>query len=180
MRLTKTTSQSRFPRSGTLRTPCGRGWLARIGLTTSPGFCSTCEPLHRRIPAFRRRNCSMVLPSPSPASSSLSQNLRPPSLFISPLAWRTSRAAPRRQRLLRFCNQPPSCICGDCHCFGLSPAYRGPYSRQVPGSKYFILGVARRPQAVSIDNIKPHLGPAPVSAAPGPHCGCPPKQQGGL
>jgi hypothetical protein len=57
---------------------------------------------------------------------------------------------------------------------GLSPAYRGPYRVRVPGLKYFVIEISGRPQAVSVDNIKPHLGSAPVTAAPGPRRGRPP------
>ncbi len=57
---------------------------------------------------------------------------------------------------------------------GLTPAYRGPYRVRVPGLKYFVIEINGRPQAVSVDNIKPHLGSAPVTAAPGPCRGRPP------
>jgi hypothetical protein len=57
---------------------------------------------------------------------------------------------------------------------GLTPYYRGPYCVRVPGQKYFVIEINGRPQAVSVDNIKPHLGLAPVSAAPGPCWGHPP------
>ncbi len=50
---------------------------------------------------------------------------------------------------------------------GLAPAYRGPYQVRVPGGK---------PSAVSVDNIKPHLGSSPLSAAPPPRRGRPPRQ----
>ncbi len=59
----------------------------------------------------------------------------------------------------------------------LSPLYRGPYRVRVPGSKYFVVDVGGIPKAVSVDNIKPHLGPSPLSAAPGPRRGRPPRQQ---
>jgi hypothetical protein len=32
-------------------------------------------------------------------------------------------------------------------------------------------------EAVSVDNIKPHLGPSPLTAAPGPRLGRPPRRQ---
>jgi hypothetical protein len=47
----------------------------------------------------------------------------------------------------------------------LSPAYRGPYCILVPGQRYFVLEVGGKPQAFSVDNLKPHLGKAPVLAA---------------
>jgi transposase InsO family protein len=58
---------------------------------------------------------------------------------------------------------------------GLTPAYRGPYRVRVLGRKYFVIEIGGRPQAVSVDNIKPHLGSTPISAAPGPRRGRPPK-----
>jgi hypothetical protein len=61
---------------------------------------------------------------------------------------------------------------------GLTPAYRGPYRVRVPGQKYFIVEISGRPQAVSVDNIKPHLGTTQISAAPGPRQGHPPKLGG--
>ncbi len=61
---------------------------------------------------------------------------------------------------------------------GLTPAYRGPYRVRVPGQKYFVVEISGRPQAVLVDNIKPHLGTTPISAAPGPRRGRPPKLGG--
>jgi hypothetical protein len=61
---------------------------------------------------------------------------------------------------------------------GLTPAYRGPYRVRVPGQKYFVIEIGGKPQAVSVDNIKSHLGPTPISAAPGPPRGRPPVSGG--
>jgi transposase InsO family protein len=57
----------------------------------------------------------------------------------------------------------------------LSPAYRGPYRVLVPGQRYFVLEVGGKPQAFSVDNLKPHLGRAPVLAAAPPPRGRPRK-----
>jgi hypothetical protein len=59
----------------------------------------------------------------------------------------------------------------------LSPLYRGPYRVRAPGSKYFVVDIGGIPKAVSVDNIKPHLGLSPLSAAPGPRRGRPPRRQ---
>ncbi len=57
----------------------------------------------------------------------------------------------------------------------LSLAYRGPYRVLVSGQRYFVLEVGGKPQAFSVDNLKPHLGRAPVLAASPPTRGCPRK-----
>jgi transposase InsO family protein len=59
---------------------------------------------------------------------------------------------------------------------GLAPAFRGPYRVRVPGVKYFVIDIGGKPSAVSVDNIKPHLGSSPLSAAPPPRRGRPPRQ----
>ncbi len=59
----------------------------------------------------------------------------------------------------------------------LSPLYRGPYPVRVPGSKHLIIDIGGTPRAVSVDNIKPHLGPSPLAAAPGPRRCRPPRRQ---
>ncbi len=81
------------------------------------------------------------------------------------------RAATLQSAAFVYVKSPPAST-------GLIPAYRGPYSVGVPGRKYFVIEIGGRPQAVSIDNIKPHLGPSPISAAPGPRRGHPPKSGG--
>ncbi len=53
----------------------------------------------------------------------------------------------------------------------LAPAYRGPYQVRVPGATYFVIDAGGKPSAVSVDNIKPHLGSSPLSAAPPPRRG---------
>jgi hypothetical protein len=40
---------------------------------------------------------------------------------------------------------------------------------------FFVLEISGKPQAVSVDNIRLHLGSAPVSAVPAPRRGCPPQ-----
>ncbi len=59
---------------------------------------------------------------------------------------------------------------------GPAPAFRGPYRVRVPGVKYFVIDIGSKPSAVSVDNIKPHLGSSPLSAAPPPRRGRPPRQ----
>ncbi len=59
----------------------------------------------------------------------------------------------------------------------LSLLYRGPYRVRVPGSKHFVIDIGGIPKAVSVDNIKPHLGPSPLTAAPGPRLGRPPRRR---
>jgi hypothetical protein len=59
----------------------------------------------------------------------------------------------------------------------LSPLYRGPYRVRVPGSKHFVIDIGGAPKAVSVDNIKPHLVPSPLTAAPGHRRGRPSRQQ---
>jgi hypothetical protein len=59
---------------------------------------------------------------------------------------------------------------------GLAPAFRGPYRVRVPGVKFFVIDIGGKPSAVSVDNIKPHLGSSPLSAAPPPRRGRPPRQ----
>ncbi len=59
----------------------------------------------------------------------------------------------------------------------LSPLYHGPYRVRVPGSKHFVIDIGGVPKAVSVDNIKPHLGLSPLTAAPGPRLGRPPRRR---
>ncbi len=61
---------------------------------------------------------------------------------------------------------------------GLTPAYCGQYKVLVPGQKYFVVKIGSKLLAMSVDNIKLHLGLAPVMAAPGPRRGHPPKPGG--
>jgi transposase InsO family protein len=58
---------------------------------------------------------------------------------------------------------------------GLAPAFRGPYRVRVR-VRYFVIDIGGKPSAVSVDNIKPHLGSSPLSAAPPPRRGRPPRQ----
>jgi hypothetical protein len=58
---------------------------------------------------------------------------------------------------------------------GLTPVYHDPYRVRVSGQKYFVVDISGRPQAVSVENIKPHLGLTPITVALGPHRGHPPK-----
>ncbi len=58
----------------------------------------------------------------------------------------------------------------------LSSLYRGPNWVRVPSFKHFVIDIGGVPKAVSVDNIKPHLGLSPLTAAPGPRLGRPPRQ----
>jgi hypothetical protein len=55
----------------------------------------------------------------------------------------------------------------------LSPRYRGPYEVVRQSSKYFIIKLGSRFDAVTIDRLKPHLGSLVVPDAP-PRRGRPP------
>ena len=55
----------------------------------------------------------------------------------------------------------------------LSPLYQGPYRILDRREKFFKLEVRGRPEVVSIDWLKPHLGTAPVTAASPPQRGRP-------
>jgi hypothetical protein len=55
----------------------------------------------------------------------------------------------------------------------LSPLYQGPYRVLDRREKFFKLEVGGRPEVVSIDRLKPHLGTAPVTAASPPQRGRP-------
>jgi hypothetical protein len=95
------------------------------------------------------------------------------------------RRGPLRHRLEHFSLSPNFSSSGGVHVREVAaavarphPAYRGPYRVRVPGQKYFVIEISGRPQAVSVDKIKPHLGSTPISAALGPHRGRPPKLGG--
>jgi hypothetical protein len=55
----------------------------------------------------------------------------------------------------------------------LLPVYRGPYCVLVLGQRYFILEVSGKPQALSADNLKPHLGSSLVHPTAALPRGCP-------
>jgi hypothetical protein len=59
----------------------------------------------------------------------------------------------------------------------LTPPYAGPYTVAEAGAKTFEVMVGGQRQWVSVDRLKPHTGPAPVTAAPPASCGRPPKEQ---
>jgi hypothetical protein len=48
----------------------------------------------------------------------------------------------------------------------LSPAYRGPYKVINTGVKTFKVMVGGREEVISVDRLKPHLGPPPEPASP--------------
>jgi len=59
----------------------------------------------------------------------------------------------------------------------LSAAYSGPYSIISKATKTFVLAVGGRLETVSVDRLKPHLGPSPVDPASPPRRGRPPLRQ---
>ncbi len=59
----------------------------------------------------------------------------------------------------------------------LMPPYAGPYAVAAAGEKTFEVLVGGQQQRVSVDRLKPHTGPAPVTAAPPARRGRPPKER---
>ncbi len=59
----------------------------------------------------------------------------------------------------------------------LTPPYAGPYAVAEAGEKTFEVLVGGQRQRVSVDRLKPHTGPAPVTAAPPARRGRPPKER---
>jgi hypothetical protein len=59
----------------------------------------------------------------------------------------------------------------------LTPLYTGPYAVAEAGEKTFKVLVGGQRQWVSMDRLKPHTGPAPVTAAPSARRGRPPKER---
>jgi hypothetical protein len=57
----------------------------------------------------------------------------------------------------------------------LSPAYRGPYKVVQTSEKYFMLKIGDHFDAITVDRLKPHLGPSAPAAASPPKRGRPPK-----
>ena len=55
----------------------------------------------------------------------------------------------------------------------LAPPYAGPYKVLSREPKFFLIEVGKRQEIVSIDRLKPHLGPTPVTAATPPSRGRP-------
>jgi hypothetical protein len=56
----------------------------------------------------------------------------------------------------------------------LAPLYAGPYEVKERHAKTFVIRVGTRDEVVSVDRLKPHTGPAPVSPASPPTRGRPP------
>jgi hypothetical protein len=48
---------------------------------------------------------------------------------------------------------------------------------KILGDKYFIVDIGSRLKAVSVDNLKPHLGTSPIAPALSPRHGQLPQQQ---
>jgi transposase InsO family protein len=92
--------------------------------------------------------CVAPLPPPSAAASS-----KPPSSLMA--------------AAFVYVRAPPAAP-------GLSPMYRGPYEVVKRTSKYFIIKMGGRFDAVTVDRLKPHLGGPVVPAVP-PRRGRPPK-----
>ncbi len=82
----------------------------------------------------------------------------------------TPTASGTENRQFVYVRSPPLLL-------SLSPIYRSPYRVRAPGSKYFVIDIDGTLKAVWVDNIKPHLGPYPLTAAPGPGRGRPPWRQ---
>ena len=59
----------------------------------------------------------------------------------------------------------------------LTSPYAGPYAVAEAGEKTFEVLVGGQQQRISVDSLKPHTGPAPVSAAPPARRGQPPKER---
>jgi transposase InsO family protein len=59
----------------------------------------------------------------------------------------------------------------------LTPLYASPYEVTEAGAKTFEVMVGGQRQRVSVDRLKLHTGPAPVTAANPARCGRPPKEQ---
>ena len=57
----------------------------------------------------------------------------------------------------------------------LSPVYTGPFQVLRPGKKFFVVSIGGREETVSVDRLKPHLGPSPVLPASPPPRGRPRK-----
>jgi hypothetical protein len=60
----------------------------------------------------------------------------------------------------------------------LSPLYKGPYRVLEKSQKYFRLDIGGRAEAVSVDRLKPHLGPSNVAPALPPKRGRPSNARG--
>ena len=50
----------------------------------------------------------------------------------------------------------------------LQPLYEGPYRVIRAGQKVFVVDIGGRPQSVTVDRLKPHLGAAPAAPAAPP------------
>ena len=59
----------------------------------------------------------------------------------------------------------------------VTPPYAGPYAVAEAGVKTFEVMVGGQRQRVSVDQFKPHTGPAPVTAALPARRGRPPKER---
>jgi hypothetical protein len=53
--------------------------------------------------------------------------------------------------------------------------YAGPYLVVSKGAKTFTIQVGQRKEVVSVDRLKPHTGPGPITPAEAASCGRPPK-----
>ena len=58
----------------------------------------------------------------------------------------------------------------------LAPLYHGPYKVLAPGKKFFKVSLGGKPETVSVDRLKPHLG-GPVVPADPPLRGRPPQKK---
>jgi hypothetical protein len=57
----------------------------------------------------------------------------------------------------------------------LASAYLGPFEVVKPGLKFFVVNVGGRQESISVDRLKPHLGPSPTTPASPPKRGRPRK-----
>ena len=57
----------------------------------------------------------------------------------------------------------------------LAPAYTSPFRVVKSGPKFFLVEIGGCQEAVTVDRLKPHLGPSPLPAAVPPKRGQPPK-----
>ena len=107
---------------------------------------------------------------------------QPTSLFLEKLRTAPSSIPTRPQSYAEAARSPPKALREAAYVYvqrgsvapPLTPLYQGPYAVSKRGPKFFSVEVGGRTEVITVDRLKPHLGPAPITPAQPPRRGRPP------